>query len=249
MQTRYTSFQIPTANQLRALALVLCSAALLSACGGGGGGATPAPGGNPVVDPPVVVPPVGTDYPVANVMSAFVQTAHTYDLTGTLSGQTYTLTDAYVPQANSTFEGKPTLAALQTTTIKRAGVVFSLIKSNLYFTANPYVQLGSTDPDGTAYSVIQQTSNLPTTAKIGQSGSIGTATNYTNSNKTTVADTATITWTLEADTGGNALLCIVTQVAGTNPITGYECLRIDIAGKVLGRVIKATSGTATTIFS
>jgi hypothetical protein len=248
MQTRTSKLQKAKPKHPRFLAAILCSAALLSACGGGGGGATPAAGGNQVVDPPVL-PPVTTDFPVASVMSTFVQTAHTYDLTGTLSGQTYTLTDAYAPQANTTFEGKPSLAALQTTTIKRAGAVFSLIKSNLYFTANPYVQLGSTDPDSTAYSVIQQTTNLPATAKIGQSGSIGTATNYTNSSKTTVVDTATITWTLEADTGANALLCIVTQVAGSNPITGYECLRIDIAGKVLGRVIKATSGTATTIFS
>jgi hypothetical protein len=248
MKTRHPDFQIQNTLKLRRLAAVLCSAALLSACGGGGG-ATPAPGGNPVVDPPVVVPPTGTDYPVASVMSTFVQSAHTYDLTGTLSGQTYMLNDVYAPQANTTFEGKPTSAALQTTTIKKAGVVFSLVKSNLYFTANPYVQLGSADPDSAACSVIQQTTNLPATAKIGQSGPIGTATNYTNCVNKTVSETAIITWTLEADTGSNVLLCVVTDVAGRNPIKGYECLRIDTAGKVLGKVIKATSGTATTIFS
>jgi hypothetical protein len=247
MRTCPSTHQNAKTNQLRLVAALLCSAALLSACGGGGG-STPATGGNPVIDPPVL-PPVTTDFPVASVMSAFVQTAHTYDLTGTLGGQPYTFTDAYVPQANTTFEGKQASAALQTTTIKRAGVVISLSKFNLFFTASPYVQLGSTDPDSGAYSVIAQTANLPTSAKIGQSGPIGTGIDYTNSTKTTVADTATITWTLDADTGGNALLCIVNQVPGSAPLTGYECLRIDSSGKILGRVIKVTSGGVTTIFS
>ncbi len=247
MQTRHSDFQSQMAKQLRFSAVVLCSAALLTACGGGSG-ATPAPGGNPVVDPPVVVPPTGVDFPVASVMSTFVQTAHTYDLTGTLGVESYTFTDAYVPQASTTFEGKPTLAALQTTTIKRAGVVISLSKFNLFFTANPYVQLGSIDADGGVYSVISQTANLPTSAKIGQSGPIGTGIDYTNNTKAVVADTATITWTLDADTGGNALLCIVNQVPGSVPLTGYECLRIDSSGRVLGRVIKVNSGGVTTIF-
>jgi hypothetical protein len=249
MQKLSSTRQNTTFNHLLLIAAAVCSAAMLSACGGGGGSTTPATGGNPVIDPPVLPPVVGADYPVASVMSTFVQTSHQFDLTGTLNGQTYTLSDTYTPQANTTFEGKPSSAALQTTTIKRAGVVFSLIRSSLYFTPTPYVQLGSIDPDGTAYSVITQTTNLPATAKVGQSGSIGTAIDYTNSAKTAVADTATITWTLEPDTGTNALLCIVTDVAGSNPIKGYECLRIDTAGKVLGRVIKATSGTSTTIFS
>ena len=83
----------------------------------------------------------------------------------------------------------------------------------------------------------------------GQKFYLTTAIDYTNNAKTAVADTASITWTLEADSGTSALFCIVTDVTGPSPIRGYECLRIDTAGKVLGRVIKATSGTATTIFS
>lgn len=248
MRCRSSALKNANLSQFRRYAAALCSAALLSACGGGGG-TTPATSGNPVIEPPVV-PPVTTDFPVASVMTAFVQSAHTYDLTGTLAGQLYTFTDAYIPQATtSTFEGKQASAALQTTTIKRAGTVISVSKSNLFFTANPYVQLGSTDADSGAYTVITQTANLPTSAKIGQTGPIGTGIDYTNSTKTTVSDTATITWSLEADTGGNALLCIVNQVPGSAPLTGYECLRIDTAGKVLGRVIKVNSGGVTTIFN
>jgi hypothetical protein len=183
------------------------------------------------------------------VMSAFVQTAHTFELTGTLGGKPATLIDDYAVQASTTFEGKPTLAALQTTTIKQAGLAPDVTKDNLYFTVNPYVQLGATDPVSPAYSVTKQNSNLPATAKIGQFGDIGIATNYIDNSKTKVANTAVITWTLEADTGANALLCIVTAVGGSIPITGYECLRINNAGTVLGKVIKATSGGVTIIFS
>jgi hypothetical protein len=252
MQTRPSALQIVKVKHLCSIAAALLSAAVLSACGGGGGSSAEPVAANPVVVPPVlppVAPPTGVNYPVAAVVSTFVQTSHTFVLTGTLGGKSSTLTDEYTTQANTTFDGKPALAGLQTTTIRQAGAVTDVTKANLFFTINPYVQLGSTDPDGPVYVVTNQTSNLPATAKIGESGALGVATNYTNSTKTTVADTAVITWTLETDTGANALLCIVTAVGGRNPITGYECLRIDSTGRVLGKVIKAVSGGLTITFS
>ena len=238
MQTNALNRQPGSARLFRYVSIALCSAAMLTACGGGGGDANP------------VVQPSSTDFPLASIMSSFVQAPHQYELTATVGGKVYALTDAYAPLANATFEGKASLAALQTVTIKTGGAVSSVIRSNLYFAANPnYVQLGSTDPDSADYTVVVQTANLPISAKLGQAGPIGTATNYLNSNKTTVVDTAAITWTLEADTGGAALFCIVTDIGGTDPIKGSECLRIDTTGRVLGRVIKATSGGVTITFS
>ena len=72
---------------------------------------------------------------------------------------------------------------------------------------------------------------------MGQTGSLGVLTVYSNSAKATVLRTAESTWTLEADTSTSAYLCansVVKAGSGAAEGTSAGCFQINTAGAVTG---------------
>jgi hypothetical protein len=202
--------------------LLIIAAALMSGCGGGGNSG----------------PDTSTaDFPVAGAVSAYATVSHQFNLAGSLDGVAFTMRYTYTPDAASVFEGRAASTAMEAVTMNANGMLAAQSTSRLYFALSPYVEYGSVSDDG-GYMVFNQTANLPTTAKVGQSGPLGTATEYVNSTKTQIDGTTTASWSLDADTASTALFCINQVMSGGMSGTGAQCYRLDTAGQVLGMLIK-----------
>ena len=217
-----------TSLRLAACGGVAAAALALTACGGGGGDYS----GNA---------PSALDFKVDNAMSVYASTAHQFNLTGVQDGATYVANFTQTPGAPGTFEGKSASTARQTLALRKNGTLVGEITLVNYFATSPYfTSYGSVDQADGAYSVFNQTANFPVTARVGQSGPLGTGTDYFDFRKLQITDTSTVSWSLEADTASTALLCVNTVIPGPAPITGSDCYRIDANGTVSGFVIKVT---------
>lgn len=224
-------------------ALSLILAAALVGCGGGGGDA-----GTPV---PVIS---SVDMPVQSAMSAYAKASHTYNLSGNLTTApgtvvTYTMDYGYIPETATTqFDGSTVSAAAQTVVVRQSGNTTPLLQQSFrsFFTTNPYAIYGSIDQDNSAFTVVTRSSSLPTAAHIGQSGTLGTETEYTDSTKTTVTGTSSLSWSMEADTADSALLCILAQFAGSTS-SSTNCYRIDRSGNVTALIVRITNDQGATL--
>ena len=210
-----------------------CAALILSACGGGGGDAGTAAS--------------TLDFPLASAISTYATTAHQFDLAGALNSANFTLSYSQNPGAASSFEGKPASTAVQRVVLRSNGVLALDITSTIYFAANPYVVYGSINPSDGAYSVFTQTANFPATARIGQSGAIGSAIDFVDFRKNVVTSTSTVSWSLEADSATTALFCVNTLIPGPPSFTGSECYRVNANGVVSGLVLKVNVSGKTLI--
>ena len=206
------------------LALTL-STVFLAACGGGGGDA-----------------PTG---PVTSTLSFPLDAAYTKAMTTGVSlngtavdgADTYTMSLSIAPAADEVFEGAVSKKAIQSLTMKKNGSVLVATTISNYFSINPYTTKGGIYSDGTYAVQTSTTGNFPTAAKVGDSGTLGTLTLYTNASKTTVQATTQSTWTLEADTASTAFGCansVIRDATGTQTGTAAGCTKIDTNGNALG---------------
>ena len=216
------------------LAAAGCAALILSACGGGGDAGTAA---SPL------------EFPLASVAYTHATTAVQFNLAGALDGVNITLSYSQNPGAASSFEGKPASTAVQRMVLRSNGVLAFDTTLTSYFAANPYVAYGSIDQSDGGYSVFTQTPNFPVTARIGQSGVIGSSIDYADFQKNVVTKTSTVSWSLEADSATTAMFSVNTLIAGTPSFTGSECLRVDANGVVSGLVLKIDFSGKTLILS
>jgi hypothetical protein len=206
---------------IRVVVSAACAIALVSGCGGGGG------------DDSAIL---STDFAVQSAAATYFQSAHQFTLTGTVGASTLSMNYSYTPGAASMFEGQSALTAVENATLLLDGVVVDVVTSTSFFALSPFTFFGSTEAG--SYSVLAQTANLPGTARIGQSGTIGVETEYTDSTKAVVVGTSTITWSLEPDTQSTALFCINMQSTSGAPVSGSQCYRIDAAGVPQGLVVR-----------
>lgn len=212
---------------------ILASAAVaLSLCGCGGGGGSSGPD--------VVASTL--DFPVDAAASSYFQSAHHFNLSGVLYGRTpfsavMTLTPG---SGTTTFQGQSVLYATQTLTVyDQYGAYAGSTSSTSYFNTGPFRVYGGTDSNGNV-TVSDSTPRLPTTAKVGQSGPLGTSTTYSDSTLNNVVSTETDSWSLEADTASTAWLCLNAQYAdGT---WSKDCYEIDASGNVMGYKGSGTDG-------
>jgi hypothetical protein len=212
-------------RQVRGLLCSASAALLLAACGDGSGSS------GPVVST--------LDFAVEGAVSAYMQSAHQFNLAGALGGTNFTMNYSFTPGAPATFEGNPAQTATESAVLTANGVP-SQITSTSYFALNPYVSYGSLDQDTGEYAVFNQAANLPATARVGQSGVLGNETGYADSTKALVTDTATVGWSLEADTANTALFCINVDTSGGTTGDGSQCYRIDANSNVLGFLMRVT---------
>jgi hypothetical protein len=195
-------------STVRGVASLGCAAALLGACGGGGG------------DGPVAST---ADFPIASAVSAYAQSSHQFNLAGVLEGVNFTMSYSHTPGAASTFEGKPASTATEAITLRANGVLAGQSTVTSYFAPSPFVSYGSIDQDDGTYSVVNQVANFPATAKVGQSGQVGTETEYADSKTRCSARHRHLG--LDADTATTALFCLNVQISGATPGTEVRCYR------------------------
>ena len=153
------------------------------------------------------------------------------------------------PGAAASFEGKPASTAVQTVMLRANGVLALDTTSTSYFAANPYVVYGSIDQADGAYSVFTQTASFPASARIGQTGAVGSSIDFVSFQNRSVTGTSTVSWSLEADSATTALFCVNTLIPGTLSFTGSECYRLNANGVVSGLVLKVNANGKTLILN
>lgn len=206
--------------------IAVSALALITACGGGGGG-----GG-------AAAPVASTSaFPLHDIyVSTYTTTsAANFTVSGTVSGYSVTGSGTTTDGAVSagTFEGA---AAQQRTTTVTGSIVangqtISLASSSISWVDSNYVPLG--DSGGSEYIVVTSSTPIPNAAHVNDTGTWYTANRYTNSNKTTLNGTRTVTYVLEADTATTALLSLIAtdkNTSGTTTETDVQQYRVTAAG-------------------
>lgn len=213
--------------QLKTSLALVVSAVLLTACGGGSDS-------SPAVS--VASTSVAT-FPLDRVYTQVSTTGISLNATAVDGADTFILSVSLAPAADQTFEGVTAKKSVQAITIKRNGVTFSASGSEDFFTINPYSVKGQINNDGTYGVQTVAAKPFSNTAKVGDSGSLGTMTIYSNSSKSSISMVEQSTWTLEADTETTAFSCInsvLKDASGDLIATGASCLKIDTSGTVRG---------------
>jgi hypothetical protein len=175
--------------------------ALITACGGGGGGG----GGE------AAAPVASTDtFPLMTVYINTLTTSssNNFTISGIVSGVAVTGsgTATFGNLSAGTFEG---VAAQQRTTTATGSIVVNgttlpLNSSSIFWVDSNYVPKGGSG--GTDYIVVTGTPTIPTAARVNDTGTLYTANRYSDSTKSVLRGTETVTYVLEADTATTALL-------------------------------------------
>jgi len=182
---------------------VACLFALLAGCGGGGGGGSSSSTSNPTATP---TPPDTIFHllPPGALTQGWTQTYH---LTGSdTAGGQFTGTISETTQAQTTFNGQPAIplqaAFTLTNTVTNAFVTVTALG---YYATDPanMMYFGDTNSTGDIFTAISL-NVVPETAKIGDTGVIGT---YAGSGSA-LGETETMTWELKDAGNGNAYLII-----------------------------------------
>jgi len=217
-------FQAAISPRNSRIALVLsASLALLAACGGGGGGSTSPTG--PVTS--TLSFPMQTGYRTLVANGA----ANNFTISGTCAGSgSHTIGAA---NTAATFEGSAALSAASTWTFTFTNCTPSstAATSTTYYDSN-YVPRGFSSV-GVNYGVYLTAPTIPSTVMVGNTGTIGTQTLYTNSTKTVGNGTTVVSYVVEADTANTAIVNLIARIynaGGTLTATEQDRYRIDAAG-------------------
>ena len=197
----------------------------LSACGGGGGGGGGSPG------------------PVASANSFNLQSGYvaltstgwskTFTITGTCSG-TIGITRGAATTA-ATFEGVSALSgnAVVTSAFSNCNPPSSATTETIYYDSN-YVPKGYSVQGGN-YAVYASAPVLPTTARVGDVGVVGTLNLYTSSAKSTSAGHQDGSYVIEADTATTAIVNLISKMynaSGTLTLTEQDRYRMAADGSL-----------------
>jgi len=202
-------------------------AGLLSACGGGGGGDNDAPAG---------------PYDVAKAWQNVLTTPYSYTATGTVNGQSISLTVTNGPSGGPiTYPRDPTSTPLsyvdQTVTVSGGGLTESFTQRS-YFTGSAGLIGASYSDDGTCSDVINSLP-LPTAAALGASGPLYTATGYLDCTLTATRDGSEVaTWSVN-DYSGVPYFCVNSTELDTNgvlDVSGSQCVEVRADGSLGSRV-------------
>lgn len=219
--------------------LAVAAPLLFAACGGGGGGDS-----NPVN-------PNSYDLNAA-ITRAYATGASFTGLTATASnGAVITLGLSLAAGADAMFEGTLRKVSLQTITLSAPGVATETTSASEYYGTNPFRVYGSIDDAGT-YGVATSTGNLPTAARVGDAGPLGTQVYYADATQATVMMNATSTWEVQGDgTTSTAWACsktVAREVGSAIDLLQTLCFRLNAAGDVLGAKFTMTLPTETLEF-
>ncbi len=215
--------------------------ALMTACGGGGGG-----GG-------AAAPVASTDtFPLTTILANSLQSSsNTFTISGTSSGSVIAGSGTVTRGSLSagTFEG---LAAQQRTTSVTGsftvnGTSYALNNSAVDWFDSNNVPVGESGGDD--YIVVTGTPTIPATVRVNDTGTLYTANRYSNSTKSVLRGTETVTYVVEADTATTALLTLITierDNSNTTTTTSSSQVRITPAG-ALTRIKETTLDGSTSL--
>lgn len=210
----------------KAFVIVALSLVLVACGGGGGGGSGGTSGGNGTTASSLA-------FPIQIAKRAMITNgqARTFTASGSCSGRS-TLTHAPSTSAAS-FEGVGgRIASIQTVSASFSNCTPATLDSTqTYFYDANYLPLGSSS--ATQYSVFAQTTPLPASVKVGDTGSIGTRNIYSDSTKTVPIGLAVVTYAIEADTANTAIYNEITRIynsANSLTLTEHSRYRISQSG-------------------
>lgn len=215
-------FQTSGIRPVLCKALALCASVVcLSACGGGGG----SPGYGPVVS--TLSFPLQTAYRTAIANGG----SYNFSISGSCTGTgSQTRTAANTP---TVFEGAPALSA-QTTLFMAfsncsPGTVAGTVTD--YYDSH-YLPLGHWTL-GSSYGVYLTAPVVPVSVMVGNVGTIGTETLYTDNTKTVPDGRSDLRYAVEADTATTAIISLTARIynaSGTLTATEQDRFRITAAG-------------------
>lgn len=205
------------------IALVsLLSVALLASCGGGG-----EPAGGPVTST--------LSFPLQSGMRASVEQGSSVNSTvsGTCNGTASYVSNTPVP---ATFEGVAGVSVSNTLAMSLTNCVPSYITgtSTSYFDSN-YVPIG-TIVTGGSYGVYTTPAVIPASVKVGDKGTIGTETFYSDSTKTFIIGQDVVSYVIEPDTANTAIVNIIDKsydLSGILTATDQNRYRITASGAMI----------------
>jgi hypothetical protein len=211
--------------------LSIAAALLVTACGGGGDSQPAGP------------------YAVNAALNHLLVTGGSWTMSGSASGQPFTLTMAFAPGPAGLFPVNGVFAAqsVQTITAVAAGQSSSGTQT-IYFDAGTHAFLGF-QADGTC-SVATANTALPATAAADASGPIFTETDLDGCASTSLAaGTTTSTWSVASDSGVT-LMCwdlVSKDLGGT--VNGMEsmCIQIAADGTLGGKARFSLTASGVTI--
>lgn len=177
------------------------AAAMLAGCGGGG-------------DAGAASTVSGMAFPLQAGYKALISNGYSidFDVAGSCTG---TATQVNEKPVAATFEGVAGVSVTSTQSVSLPGcgsAVPGTISASAtdYFDA-AYASLGSAIA-GDEYGAYQAPASFPVSVKVGDSGSYGTETLYSDSSKAQATGQAVRTWRVEADTASSAIGTLTTQV-------------------------------------
>jgi hypothetical protein len=223
--------------KLHRLVFGLCFAALLSACGGGD--STPATG--PVTST--------LSFPLKSAYSTLVEKGYTkkYVVSGSCEGFASEITAPAT--GGQTFEGVPVpwstalTLAITWTTCARPSITATV---TAYYDAN-YTPLGFSSNGVYSVYLLLPPPSIPASIMVGDTGTIGTTADFTDSSKITLAGKTVVSYVVEPDTASTAIVNLIFQTfdtSGNLTSTEQDRYRISSTG-ALTQVSKDTL-TATT---
>lgn len=199
--------------------LLFSVSVILSACGGGGSTAVSV-----------------STFNVKQAFENFIKTSDTKNVSfsGTSSGLKLTGTGratlgGLVP---STFQGVNALlkTSVNTGTLTDGKVNIPLSTTSLTYWDSGYNFLGRSGSD---FGVVTKFVPLPTAAKINDTGSFYTITNYPSSAKSYIKDTTTVSFSLAADSEISAIVTLIKETrdtSGKSVSTEIEMYRVTTSG-------------------
>jgi hypothetical protein len=235
------------------IALTLLASTLLAACGGGGGG------GNSAAPPGPVVSTLS--FPLQSAQNASNATGLTRSFTVSVTAVSGTTTIGPCTGSGSitsapattpaTFEGQAALSSVSTLTITTlaspgCNPVNTVQTSTDFFDSN-FVPLGDAVAGGD-YSLFQTPPLIPTSVKVGDTGTIGTENSFTDSTKTTATGKTVLSYVIEADTATTAIVNVIatfSDAAGNLTSTQQSRARITNIGALTPISVIAQSADAT----
>ncbi len=194
--------------------------ALMTACGGGGGGGT-------------ATPVASTDtFPLTTILANSLQSSsNTFTISGTSSGATIAGSGTITRGSLSAGAFEGVAAQQRTTTVTGSftlnGTSYALNTSIVDWFDSNNIPVG--ESGGTDYVVVTGTPTVPATVRVNDTGTLYTANRYSNSTKSVLRGTETVTYVVEADTASTALLTlIVTEKDNSNTTTSTSSTQVRI---------------------
>ena len=219
--------------KLHRLIIGLCFAALLSACGGGD--STPATG--PVVST--------LSFPLKSAYSTLVEKGYTkkYVVSGSCEGFASEITAPAT--GGQTFNGVTgQLSTALTLSINLTTCASITATVNTYYDTD-FTPLGFSSVG--VYSVYLPPPSIPASIMVGDTGTIGTAKNFTDSSKITLAGKTVVSYVVEPDTASTAIVNLIFQtIDNSENLTSTEQDRYRISSTGALTPVSKDTLTATT---